>query len=81
MSKKKTALAAQSHFVGKVIPMATATGTQPALSCMGDAPEVGSKITMALANGIKYRGEVAAVTAHGDELLIEFTDGIYPVQK
>lgn len=83
--KKPAAAASKSTPIhidgGKIVPMTVGDKTAPALLFNGDAPDVGSKITMTLENGVTYRATVADVVEAGGEVMVEFKDGLSPVQK
>ena len=55
-------------------------GQSPCIHFDGDAPEAGQKVVFVHSNGITYGGTVAATTVAGENVLVEFVDGIKPVQ-
>lgn len=54
---------------------------KPAITFDGEAPAPGETLVFALDNGVTYAGTVADAVEDGGEVLVEFKDGIAPVQK
>lgn len=66
---------------GRFVPMDNGSGRkQPCLLFKGDAPDVGAKIKMQMQNGVSYQGVVADVTTVDGEHIVDFKDGVTPIQ-
>jgi len=50
----------------------------PAVTFVGDPPEIGSVVAVTLKNGVTYTGTVYDTVFAGGETLVEFTDGLTP---
>jgi len=65
----------------RLIKIARGDKNYPAIIYNGEAPQIGETLLMRLDNGVTYTGTVYDMTAVSGEVLVEFTDGISPVQE
>jgi len=65
----------------RLIKIARGDKNYPAVIYNGEAPQIGAPLLLKLENGVTYTGIVYDATVAGGEVLVEFVDGISPVQE